>query len=621
MEEGFQKKLSSSHKKKTVCIVYELKENSSSKENRKFLRFLENLKKQLLPYVNVCDTETTSKILLNGGGDKIGQQVKDDIKFAHFTNALDKIKSPNGKNYQRKPMGTTEPTDAKLTHGVNVLNTGGANDIVSIGKYNQSSKQIETAVSAKEEMLLRALGFELFPNGKDNQSNRQVDNDRSTVKAAPAMTLIHNDTVEETLTKPHVMIPSGHMPLLSPPHVLIYFLNEAAVTKLQCRDILKKAATTDIPVIMVREKAFNESVLESITQLDPDLNTSLKENETIVTDNGHSIEYTGELKVTRELSSFDRYHEQITCASNNDGCSLSSVIRRGFNNAVVYSINEADKCIGRLLVELSCYIDDIKHHRSNNSNTDIVVGTLSPVNQQLPLIQVSKSRQMSQKRHNGYHVTKHSVNGSLQLPQILPSKPKDPRVRVTKEPTMSTKVENRIRKPSLQRNNGKVVDSVTEYNKSLILPPLDNRPHSASNIVPCDNNRFAKFSTSANVYMQKSHHHQYNAERTVSMNISTEQPLRSVSANDLGTGENMNSSSPPLFDSGLTTKTFYLVMRKYNSVPELLVWPPDGGEEHRMSTWDFLSDGSDTDDGLSFSVDIDWDDIHSISNSSTPEVD
>ena len=61
-------------------------------------------------------------------------------------------------------------------------------------------------------------------------------------------------------------------------------------------------------------------------------------------------------------------------------------------------------------------------------------------------------------------------------------------------------------------------------------------------------------------------------------------------------------------------------MRKYNSVPELLIWPPDSGEDLRMGITDFLSEDSDTDgDGISCSVDIDWEDI--TFDSSTPDLD
>ena len=439
---------------------------------------------------------------------------------------------------------------------------------------------------------------------------------------------MHNDKVKVTSTKPLVTVPSGNKPSVARPDVLICFLNKVSVTDTQCREIFRKAATTGIPVIMAREKAFSKAALEAIllhnNQLESDLDLSLKDKETIA-DEGHSavdfIGFATEEKETREFSSADRYrycnHGKITCTSNDDGCSLSSVITRGFNNAVVCSIDEIDNGIGRLLVELARYINDIKPHVSNtgNINTDEHRSTLPPVNKQKQLVQPKRGTKMSQKRNNGFHFAKHSVNGSLKLPPILPSKPREPIVTDADKTVMGMKAKNRRQRPSVHGTNGNVVDYVTEYNKSLILPPLDNRPLSASNVVLCDNNKFATFSHSTDRYMEQSQ--QYSKKRNLSIAVSSVPPLRSVSANDLGKNEHIYSPSPPLFDSG--TKTLYLVMKKYNSVPELLVWPPDGGEETPMSITDFLSEGSDTDDdGISCSVDIDWEDI--TSNSTTPDM-
>ena len=249
----------------------------------------------------------------------------------------------------------------------------------------------------------------------------------------------------------------------------------------------------------------------------------------------------------------------------------------------MYSIAEVDNGIGRLLVELARYINDIKPHCSNTGNIDTVKYTLPLVNKQKPLVQpnrgtkmshkqrdkdvtqiegqrchTNRGTKMSHKRNNAFHVPKNPVNGGLKLPPITPSKPRDSMVTDCDKAVMGTKADNKRRRPSLHSTSGKVIYYVKEYKKSLNLPPRDNGPLSASNVVLCDNNKFATFSHSANKYTQQSQ--QYSQERNRSIKISTVPPLRSVSANDLGTNEHMHSPSPPLFDS--RTKTLYFSYEK-----------------------------------------------------------
>ena len=98
--------------------------------------------------------------------------------------------------------------------------------------------------------------FNILSNGQDNQ---QLKYNRSAEGKLPAVTLIHNDKVKVTSTKPQVIILSGNKPSVSKLDVLIYFLNETSITNTHCREIVKKAAryASGIPSNMVRERAFS----------------------------------------------------------------------------------------------------------------------------------------------------------------------------------------------------------------------------------------------------------------------------------------------------------------------------------------------------------------------------
>ena len=124
-----------------------------------------------------------------------------------------------------------------------------------------------------------------------------------------------------------------------------------------------------------------------------------------------------------------------------------------------------------------------------------------------------------------------------------------------------------------------------------------------------------------NAYLESAHHrsnsslvpsiHDSNTKGTLSLNLKFRpfHSLRSASENDIDAGDTMCSACSPLADSN--RKTLYLVMKKYDSEPEFRVWPPEGDEERqRMSSVDFLCDESESDEeGVSLSVDIDWEDI------------
>ena len=289
---------------------------------------------------------------------------------------------------------------------------------------------------------------------------------------------------------------------------------------------------------------------------------------------------------------------------------------------------------------------------------------------------------------NKFHNTKSAVSKAtvaekaLHLPSILPSKPKDPRALdkhvTTQTVTPAPPAGDAPRRRRTPRGGttgggcGDVKDYVREYSKSLLLPPLENRPHSAVNVVMCDssafvnftkdhghhsnaqvktkrNNGYPKINTTvrcsdknnytkslshlSNTKVQTNHNHHLlgnNRKGTLNVNIRFNPPfqrLRSASANDVDTDDDIivpSPSPPPPSPPEERQRTLYLVMKECDSEPEFRVWPPEGGEDpRRMSIAHFLSDESDSeaeDDGVAFSVNINWDDLDLESSTTSPEL-
>ena len=436
-----------------------------------------------------------------------------------------------------------------------------------------------------------------FQHSENNKPKQQLNSNGNLATETHTMDLKH----QVLLVQSHANQPSWYEPLISQVDVVLYFLNKATITSRECKTILRKTLSRGIPVVMLRENTFSEQALESILGKGrPSLDTEsrLKYKEIKIDKAGSQrsiITHSGSIKETRGFSRCfkGRINAQgnASCRTNAD-FSFPSVIRKGFSNAIVYSVDEVDECIDRLFARLACCMDDVKFSTSKSTDNNILLETIPPSN-------------MSHENR-----AKSSLCNTVHLPSIPPPKPKESRSYSLSGSNQSLVVPGAVTPlSSLGRNNEKL-DYVKEYNKSLTLPPLDNRPGFAPNVVLYENNRFTHFSSIGNS--------PYNTKTT--LNVS---PPQAVSAgcidSDIDNRENTYSSTPSSLES--SRKTLYLVMRKYDSVPELLIWPPNGAEERCMSILDLLNENSESEEeDTSLSMDLAWEDIDLRSQSTTPEL-